>query len=171
MRYYLAIIAGLAILFGNVAAQAEKRLFIIANNPDAYGVDRCLATGASCGKGWGGQEERERDGEKGSNVDFHVELLIAAAGGVFFFSENDLLGIGGRSEDEGLIVVGRREVPGKDRYVLGTSVVCGGGQDEFPGKWMIPQLDPDLPVESGLPKGVMLAGDSANVAGPKVTGL
>ena len=49
MRYYLAIIAGLAILFGNVAAQAEKRLFIIANNPDAYGVDRCLASGASCG--------------------------------------------------------------------------------------------------------------------------
>jgi hypothetical protein len=31
------------------AAQAEKRIFIIANNPDGYGVDRCLATGASCG--------------------------------------------------------------------------------------------------------------------------
>lgn len=31
------------------AAQAEKRTFIIANNSDAYGVDRCLATGASCG--------------------------------------------------------------------------------------------------------------------------
>jgi hypothetical protein len=32
------------------AAQAEKRLFIIANNADGYGIDRCLATGASCGK-------------------------------------------------------------------------------------------------------------------------
>ena len=31
------------------AAQAEKRTFIIANNADGYGVDRCLATGATCG--------------------------------------------------------------------------------------------------------------------------
>lgn len=30
-------------------AQAEQRTFIIANNADGYGVDRCLATGASCG--------------------------------------------------------------------------------------------------------------------------
>ena len=49
MRYYLAIIVGLTVLFGNLAAQAEKRLFIVANSPDAYGVDRCLATGATCG--------------------------------------------------------------------------------------------------------------------------
>ena len=33
----------------NVSAQAEKRIFIIANNADGYGVDRCLATGATCG--------------------------------------------------------------------------------------------------------------------------
>jgi hypothetical protein len=31
------------------AALAEKRIFIIANSPDAYGVDRCLANGATCG--------------------------------------------------------------------------------------------------------------------------
>jgi hypothetical protein len=30
-------------------AQAENRIFVIANNADGYGVDRCLATGASCG--------------------------------------------------------------------------------------------------------------------------
>jgi len=30
-------------------AQAERRIFIIANNADGYGVDRCLASGASCG--------------------------------------------------------------------------------------------------------------------------
>ena len=30
-------------------AHAEKRTFIIANNADGYGVDRCLATGATCG--------------------------------------------------------------------------------------------------------------------------
>jgi len=40
------------VLAGSVmssAAQAEKRTFIVANNSDGYGVDRCLATGATCG--------------------------------------------------------------------------------------------------------------------------
>ncbi len=31
------------------AAQAEKRIFIVANNADGYGVDRCLANGDKCG--------------------------------------------------------------------------------------------------------------------------
>jgi hypothetical protein len=31
------------------AAQAERRIFIIANNGDGYGVDRCLANGSPCG--------------------------------------------------------------------------------------------------------------------------
>jgi hypothetical protein len=31
------------------SAQAETRIFIVANNSDGYGVDRCLATGATCG--------------------------------------------------------------------------------------------------------------------------
>lgn len=31
-------------------AHAERRLFVIANNPDGYGVDRCLAEGAPCGR-------------------------------------------------------------------------------------------------------------------------
>ena len=31
------------------AAQAEKRIFIIANNADGYGIDRCLASGSHCG--------------------------------------------------------------------------------------------------------------------------
>jgi hypothetical protein len=30
-------------------ARAEKHVFIIANNPDGYGVDRCLANGSTCG--------------------------------------------------------------------------------------------------------------------------
>jgi len=30
------------------AAQAEKRVFVIANNSDGYGIDNCLATGARC---------------------------------------------------------------------------------------------------------------------------
>ncbi len=49
MRYVSAAVVFAAALFVNVAAQAEKRTFIIANNADGYGVDRCLATGASCG--------------------------------------------------------------------------------------------------------------------------
>jgi hypothetical protein len=39
----------LAALLCTTAAQAEKRIFIIANYADGYGVDRCLASGASCG--------------------------------------------------------------------------------------------------------------------------
>jgi hypothetical protein len=31
-------------------AHAESRIFIIAGNADGYGIDRCLATGASCGR-------------------------------------------------------------------------------------------------------------------------
>lgn len=31
-------------------AVAETRTFVIANSPDGYGVDQCLAEGASCGK-------------------------------------------------------------------------------------------------------------------------
>ena len=49
MRYILASLAFAAVLSGSVSAQAERRIFIIANNADGYGVDRCLATGASCG--------------------------------------------------------------------------------------------------------------------------
>ena len=30
-------------------AQAEKRVFIIANDGDGYGVDTCLASGGPCG--------------------------------------------------------------------------------------------------------------------------
>lgn len=31
------------------SAQAERRIFVIANDADGYGVDRCLAAGAKCG--------------------------------------------------------------------------------------------------------------------------
>jgi hypothetical protein len=48
MRSLLAVSA-LTVLFGVSAAQAEKRIFIVANNSDGYGVDRCLAGGQKCG--------------------------------------------------------------------------------------------------------------------------
>ena len=41
-----ALTAGL-LLAG--AATAENRTFIIPNNPEGYGVDRCLANGERCG--------------------------------------------------------------------------------------------------------------------------
>jgi len=49
MRFVVAALTFLALLSSNVSAQAEKRIFIIVNDPDGYGVDRCLATGARCG--------------------------------------------------------------------------------------------------------------------------
>jgi hypothetical protein len=49
MRYVLATLAFAAALYFNVSAQAEKRIFIIANDADGYGIDRCLASGAPCG--------------------------------------------------------------------------------------------------------------------------
>jgi hypothetical protein len=50
MRFATAAAAMAAVLLGAAAAHAEKRIFIIANNPDGYGVDRCLNSGDSCGK-------------------------------------------------------------------------------------------------------------------------
>jgi len=49
MRISLAMLIVAAALAGATAAHAEKRVFIIANNADAYGIDRCLASGAACG--------------------------------------------------------------------------------------------------------------------------
>jgi len=48
MRSVIAAVAVAAAMCG--AAHAEKRLFIIANHADGYGVDNCLANGAACGK-------------------------------------------------------------------------------------------------------------------------
>src|SRR5262245_5086634 len=45
-----AILAFAAALLGASAARAENRTFIIPNNADGYGVDRCLANGESCGQ-------------------------------------------------------------------------------------------------------------------------
>ena len=50
MRFLLALCLSATVLPAVfTAASAEQRTFIIANSPDGYGVDRCLAAGASCG--------------------------------------------------------------------------------------------------------------------------
>ncbi len=45
-RLALAV-AGTMLL--SAPAAAESHIFIIANNPDGYGIDRCLANGEACG--------------------------------------------------------------------------------------------------------------------------
>jgi hypothetical protein len=40
----------LGMLTAATAASAETRTFVVANAPDAYGVDQCLASGARCGE-------------------------------------------------------------------------------------------------------------------------
>jgi len=50
MRIVITAATFLAMALASAApAQAERRMFIVANNPDSYGVDRCLNTGAPCG--------------------------------------------------------------------------------------------------------------------------
>ena len=49
MRVLLAILTAATVLAAVAPSRAEKRIFIIANNADDYGIDRCLADGAACG--------------------------------------------------------------------------------------------------------------------------
>jgi hypothetical protein len=50
MRSPIALAIFVVSLFAATSAMAEKRIFIIANNSDGYGVDRCLAAGDNCGR-------------------------------------------------------------------------------------------------------------------------
>ncbi|HEY7301906.1 MAG TPA: hypothetical protein VH684_28785 [Xanthobacteraceae bacterium] len=61
MRYFLAAFTLAFAIDAQLAAHAERRTFIIANNPDGYGIDRCLATGASCGVAVASAYCRSRD--------------------------------------------------------------------------------------------------------------
>jgi hypothetical protein len=49
MRSTFAVLAFAMAAVSATSASAERRMFIIANHASEYGVDRCLATGASCG--------------------------------------------------------------------------------------------------------------------------
>jgi hypothetical protein len=49
MRKTFALVLLAAATLTAASASAEIRTFIIANNADGYGVDRCLATGDDCG--------------------------------------------------------------------------------------------------------------------------
>ena len=49
MRILLVGLAAILCISFAGSAQAERRMFIIANDGDGYGIDRCLATGDKCG--------------------------------------------------------------------------------------------------------------------------
>ncbi len=80
MRYLLTALTFAAVLYGNIAAQAEKRIFIIANNPDGYGIDRCLASGATCGAAIAAAYCRSRDFSEAAS--FHKVNREEIAGGI-----------------------------------------------------------------------------------------
>jgi hypothetical protein len=48
MKSRLALVA-FACLCAISAARADNRIFIVANQPDGYGIDECLARGERCG--------------------------------------------------------------------------------------------------------------------------
>jgi hypothetical protein len=48
MRTLLAVSFGMVLALASAQA-AERRMFIIQNDADGYGVDRCLANGEHCG--------------------------------------------------------------------------------------------------------------------------
>ncbi len=50
MRRLLAVSFGVFLAFG-AAHASERRMFIIQNDADGYGIDRCLANGERCGTG------------------------------------------------------------------------------------------------------------------------
>ena len=45
----LFLLSACLLLASVTVAMADSRVFIIANQPDGYGVDRCLANGEKCG--------------------------------------------------------------------------------------------------------------------------
>jgi hypothetical protein len=49
MRSMIAVLTVFVALVAAHPARSENRLFIVANNPDGYGIDRCLARGEACG--------------------------------------------------------------------------------------------------------------------------
>ena len=95
MRCILAALTFAAVLYGNVSAEAEKRIFVIANNADGYGVDRCLASGATCGRAVATAYCKAKDfAQAGSfrQVD-REEITGRNSGGQFGLSRRSLRGI------------------------------------------------------------------------------
>ena len=50
MRKLIAPATTVVFLALACSASAETKIFIVENQPDGYGIDQCLASGANCGK-------------------------------------------------------------------------------------------------------------------------
>ena len=50
MRKLIAPATTVVFLALAFSASAETKIFIVENQPDGYGIDQCLASGANCGK-------------------------------------------------------------------------------------------------------------------------
>jgi hypothetical protein len=46
----LVVFPAIIVLAWGLPAGAETKIFIVENQPDGYGIDQCLASGANCGK-------------------------------------------------------------------------------------------------------------------------
>jgi hypothetical protein len=62
MRFVIALTAFVAA--ASAAEAEERRIFIIANNGDGYGIDRCLANGSPCGAAAASAYCRSKDFQK-----------------------------------------------------------------------------------------------------------
>jgi hypothetical protein len=50
MRKLIPLLTIVALIGLALPAGAETKIFIVENQPDGYGIDQCLASGANCGK-------------------------------------------------------------------------------------------------------------------------
>jgi hypothetical protein len=77
-------IAGLvasAIVAPTLPARAETKIFFVENQPDGYGIDQCLASGAKCGKPMARAYCQSREyGEAVSFRKAEPEEMLKAAG-------------------------------------------------------------------------------------------
>jgi hypothetical protein len=46
----IALVAVPGLVASPLPAGAETRIFFVENQPDGYGIDQCLASGATCGR-------------------------------------------------------------------------------------------------------------------------
>jgi hypothetical protein len=114
--------------------------------------------------------QQDRDDEEGEKYtgSLHVSPLLFLGGFGFDLCDGDAVSIGRRIEGEGVVAEGGRKVPGEYLAMLRLCVIGKGSDDELARQWKLSELDPDLPIETFLTEGVLLAGDTVDGAGTDV---
>src|ERR1700733_12868460 len=87
-----------------------------------------------------------------------ISLWLTCRSWRVILCESNFLGILRRIERESRVVEGRRKIPGKHRAVLRPRFVSQSCYDQLSRQWIIPVLNPNLPVETLLPIRILLAG-------------